>query len=107
MNPSRSRSQGRLARAASSLRVERPRIAANPAIASGVIAASAPPQIIASAAPRPMIAKASPMACAPVVQAVAGADVGPFAPNRIDTYPAARFTIADGMKNGDTRDGPR
>jgi hypothetical protein len=44
-------SNGRLARAGSSLRRESARIAAKPAIASGVTPASLPPQNITSARP--------------------------------------------------------
>ena len=43
------------------------------------------PQIIASASPRAIMRKESPTACAPVVQAVAAAELGPLAPARIDT----------------------
>ncbi len=84
-NPSRSLSNGRLARAGSSLRVESARIAANPPTPIGVIAASDPPAIITSASPRLMISYASPIACADAVQAVHVARFGPRAPNRIDT----------------------
>ena len=72
----------------------------------GVIAASEPPAIITSAAPRLMISKASPMACADAEQAVQVAEFGPLAPNRIETWPAARLMIADGMKNGEILRGP-
>ena len=34
------------------------------------------------------------------------AEFGPFAPNRIDTWPEARLMMAEGMKNGDTFLGP-
>ena len=78
--PSRCASNGRLARVGSSLRVERERAAANPPTLSGVMAASAPPQIMASASLRWMILKASPMACADAEQAVAVAELGPRAP---------------------------
>ena len=72
----------------------------------GVIAASEPPAIITSAAPRWMISKASPIACADAEQAVQVAEFGPLAPKRIDTWPAARLMIADGMKNGEILRGP-
>ena len=72
----------------------------------GVTAASAPPQIITSASPRSMILKASPMACAPAEHAVHVALLGPRAPNRIETWPAARFAIAAGMKKGEIFPGP-
>ena len=82
-------------------------MAAKPATPSGVMAASAPPQIIASAYPPWISRNASPTACAPVVQAVATAEFGPFAPRRTDTKPAARLMMDDRMKNGETRSGPR
>ena len=66
------------ARSGSSLRVESARMAANPPMPIGVIAASVPPQIITSASPRWMRRKESPMACALVVQAVAVAEFGPW-----------------------------
>ena len=72
----------------------------------GVIAASDPPAIITSAAPRRMISKASPIACADAEQAVQVAEFGPLAPKRIDTWPAARLMMADGMKNGEILRGP-
>ncbi len=106
MKPSRSRSKGREACSGSSLRVESARIAAKPATDIGVMADSAPPQIITSASPRWMIFRESPMACAPAEQAVAVAEFGPFAPKRIETWPAARLTMAEGMKKGETRCGP-
>ena len=59
--------------------------AANPATPSGVMAASAPPQIsrrVAGADQR----DASPMACAPVLRGGA-AEFGPFAPSRTETSP--------------------
>ena len=34
------------------------------------------------------------------------AELGPLAPNRIDTWPAARLMIADGMKKGEILRGP-
>ena len=106
MKPSRSLSNGRLALAGSSLRVESARSAPKPPMPIGVIAASDPPAIITSAAPRLMISKASPIACADAEQAVQVAEFGPLAPNRIDTWPAARLMMADGMKNGEILRGP-
>ena len=67
--PSRSRSNGRLARLGSMWRVETARTAQNAASARGVTQASLPPAIIAVASPRLMISKASPIACAPEAQA--------------------------------------
>ena len=72
----------------------------------GVMAASAPPQIMATASPRWMILNESPMACAPVVQAVATAELGPLAPVRMEMWPLAKLTMAAGMKNGEILDGP-
>ncbi len=46
------------------------------------------------------------MECALVVQAVAVASFGPLAPKRMETCPAARFTMAAGMKNGEILRGP-
>src|SRR5438876_10632889 len=106
MKPSRSLSNGRLAFSGSSLRVASARSAPNPPIPIGVIAASEPPAIITSAAPRLMISNASPIACADAEQAVQVAEFGPFAPNRIETWPAARLMIAEGMKKGEIFRGP-
>jgi hypothetical protein len=53
-----------------------------------------------------MISKASPMACAEAEQAVHVAEFGPLAPSRIDTCPAARLMMAEGMKNGEIFRGP-
>ena len=61
----------------------------------------APPAIIASASPRLMISNDSPIACAEAEHAVQVARFGPLAPKRIDTWPAARLMIAEGMKNGE------
>ena len=77
-----------------------------PAMLIGVIAASAPPHSIASASPRAMMRNESPTAWAPVVQAVAVAELGPFAPHRIETWPEAKLTIVAGMKKGETLRGP-
>src|SRR5512141_1965692 len=46
------------------------------------------------------------MACAEAEQAVHVAELGPLAPKRIDTWPAARLMIAEGMKNGEILRGP-
>ena len=106
MKPSRSLSNGRLARCGSSLRVDSARIAAKPPTPIGVIAASDPPAIITSASSRLMISNASPMACADAEQAVQVAEFGPLAPKRIETWPAARLMMAAGMKKGEIRRGP-
>ena len=72
----------------------------------GVIAASEPPQIMTSASPREITRNASPTACAPEEHAVQGAEFGPRAPKRIDTWPAARLMMLDGIKNGEIFRGP-
>src|SRR5579871_6556875 len=46
------------------------------------------------------------MACADAEHAVHVAELGPFAPKRMDTCPAARLMMADGMKNGEILRGP-
>ena len=104
--PSRSRSKGRLARVGSSFRVERARIAANPPRPIRVIAASLPPVTITSAWPSWMCLKASPMALLAEAQAVATAELTPFRPHRIETWPEPALTISLGMVNGLIRDGP-
>src|ERR1039458_2866942 len=101
--PSRLRSQGREARWGSSLRVESARMAANPPIPMGVMQASVPPQIMTSASPRWMSRKESPMECELVVQAVAVAEFGPFAP--AGTAMDEREGVANGMRAGSTGSG--
>ena len=88
------------------MRVDSARIAANPPTPIGVIAASEPPATITSASQRAMILNASPNECALLVQAVQYAQLGPFSPHLMLTCPAAKFTIAAGMKNGDIFRGP-
>src|SRR2546426_12550422 len=105
-NPSRSLSKGREARWGSSLRVDSARIAAKPPTPIGVTAASDPPQIMTSASPRERTRNASPTAWAPEEQAVHGAEFGPLAPNRIETWPAARLIMLDEIKNGEIFRGP-
>src|SRR2546428_10624668 len=99
--PSRSASNGRLARAGSSLRVDNAFMAEKPPTPMGVMDASAPQEIITSAWPRWMILKESPMACAEAEQAVAVAEFGPRAPERMEMCPGARFTMAEGRKEGE------
>ena len=86
--------------------MESARIAAKPPTPIGVIAASEPPQIMTSASPREITRNASPTAWAPEEHAVQGAEFGPLAPNRIETCPAARLMMLDGMKNGEILRGP-
>ena len=90
-NPSRSRSNGRLARVGSSFRVDRARIAANPPRPMWVIAASLPPVIMMSARPFWISLNASPMALAAEAQAVATAEFGPL------QAPADRDLAAGGV----------
>src|SRR5215510_1571927 len=104
--PSRSLSKGREARWGSSLRVESARIAAKPPTPIGVTAASEPPQIMMSASPREITRNASPTACAPEEHAVHGAEFGPLAPKRIETCPAAKLIMLDGIKKGEILRGP-
>src|SRR5918996_4107634 len=88
-NPSRSRSNGRLARWGSAFLVESAFIAAKPPMLIGVIVASDPPAIAASVSPTTIDFQASPMACADEAQAEAGHQLGPLAPYRMLTRPAA------------------
>ena len=81
-------------------------MAQNPPTARGVMTASVPPQIMASASPRLMISKESPMLWLPVAQAVQAARLGPLAPKRMETWPAARLTMRPTMKKGEIRSGP-
>src|SRR5207245_8844673 len=46
------------------------------------------------------------MACADAEHAVHVEELGPLAPKRIDTWPAARLMMADGMKKGEILLGP-
>src|SRR6185436_12809431 len=99
--PSRSLSNGRLACAGSSLRVDSAFIAANPPMPSGVIAASAPPAIIASVSPMRIDFTASPMACADVEHADTGDQFGPLHPYLMVTSPGAMLMIIWRMKKGE------
>ena len=104
--PSRSLSNGRLACAGSSLRVDSAFIAANPPMPSGVIAASAPPAIIASVSPMRIDFTASPMACADVEHADTGDQFGPLHPYLMVTSPGAMLMIIWRMKKGERRSKP-
>ena len=66
-------------------------------------AASVPPATITSASPKAISRAASPMACTPVAQAVTAEWFGPLKPYRIETWPEARLTRAEGIKNGESR----
>ena len=68
--------------------------------------ASDEPAIITSASPRRIISHASPRAWPPVAQAEETAKLGPRAPKTMAAWPAARFGITIGMKNGLIRSGP-
>src|SRR5580704_5835415 len=81
-------------------------MAANPPTPIGVMAASEPPATITSASLCWMMRKESPMEWALVVQAVAVASLGPLAPKRMETWPAARLIMAAGIKNGEILRGP-
>jgi hypothetical protein len=70
--PSRSTSNGREARSGSSFRFDKVRAWANPAIVSGVIAASAPPASTTSASPDRISRTAIASASAPEAQAETG-----------------------------------
>src|ERR1700753_100170 len=72
MNPSRSRSNGRLARVGSSLRVESAVSRLKPVTPKGWIMLCVPPESITSASPRRRISTASPMACELAAAAVRG-----------------------------------
>ncbi len=69
-NPSRPASKGRDARSGSSLRVDSAFMAANPAMPTRVIGASAPPHTTASTRPARIRSRLSPMAEAEALQAV-------------------------------------
>ena len=82
-------------------------MAAKPASASGVIAASAPPASTRAASPRRMIQKASPNACAPLAQAVAIARLGPRAPKWMATLAGSELGRQRGSASGEIRRAPR
>lgn len=80
---------------------------------------SEPPASIMLASPKAMVREASPMECAPVVQAVVGAWLGPWGlvreggdkgrdeqwtlkPYFMDRWPAARLMRSLGTKRGET-----
>jgi hypothetical protein len=88
MNPSRSRSNGRLARVGSSLRVESAVSKLKPVTPKGWIMLCVPPERITSASPRRMISVASPIACELAAQAVRQLAFGPRAPKIPARWPA-------------------
>lgn len=81
--------------------------ALKPAMPISQIGLSVPPATMTSASPSAISRAASPMAWAPVEQAVTTAWFGPLKPKRIETWPETRLISAPGMKNGETRFGPR
>ena len=105
--PSRSASNGRDARAGSSLRVLSAPMRANAEIVSGVTPASVPPATTASAVPSRMRRAPSPIACVPAAHAVAMHMLGPVQPKLIEIAPAVAFGIIIVTKNGLTRLAPR
>ena len=81
-------------------------MAPKPAIPTRVIGASVPPQSITSARPSRIASRPSPIAMFDAAQAVHWAVSGPRVPSMIDTQPAPRFGMIDGIANGLTRSGP-
>ncbi len=73
-----------------------------PAKVSGCMHDSAPPATMTAASPAAMKREASPMECAPVVQAVEAAWLGPCRPYLMATCPAARLTRIRGTNSGET-----
>ena len=69
--------------------LERAWIAEKPATTTGWMSESVPPASITSASPRWIARKASPTAWLLAAQAVVGLKIGPRAPERMDTHPAA------------------
>jgi hypothetical protein len=100
-------SQGRLAVAGSSLRVDIALAEQKPPTPSGDTVDSAPPATITSASPYSMRRPAWPMQCRPVVQAVTMARLGPCSPYMIENWPEIMLMIEPGTKNGEIRRGPR
>ena len=74
---------------------------------TGQTAASVPPQSIMSARPSRIASMPSPMAMFDAAQAVHWDSSGPRVPSSIETQPAPRFGMIDGIEKGLTRSGPR
>ncbi len=106
-NPSRAVSNGRDARAGSSLRVLIAPMRANADTVSGVTGASVAPATTTSALPSRTMRTPSPMALAPAAHAVEMQSAGPVKPKRMEIIPAAALGIIIGTKNGLTRLAPR
>src|SRR3982751_14111 len=105
-NPSRSRSNGRDARAGSSFRILSAFIAENPANPIGTIEASDPPARKMSASPNLIMRHDSPIALFEVAQAVTMQRFGPCRPYSIEIRPEAMLLINIGMVKGEFREGP-
>jgi len=104
--PSRPLSKGRDAAVGSSDRLDNARIAANPAMGRGWIAASAPPATTTSASPARSISSPIAMASAPEAQALTGARTAARAPSARPTAAAGPFGMSIGTVCGPTRAGP-
>merc|ERR1711907_76268 len=94
--PSLSASKGLLAVSGLSFLKDSAFALAKPATPSGVMLASAPPQIITSALPSCNNLNESPIALEPAAQAVETDELGPLAPNAIAAKPDAIFGIIMG-----------
>ncbi len=81
-------------------------MAAKPAIPTSLTAASVPPQSITFARPRRIASSPSPIAMFDAAHAVHCDASGPRVPSMIETQPAPRFGMIDGIANGFTRSGP-
>ena len=73
---------------------------------TSLTAASVPPQSITSARPRRIASSPSPIAMFDAAHAVHCAVSGPRVPSMIETQPAPRFGMIEGIANGLTRSGP-
>ena len=104
--PSRPASNGRLAWAGSSLRVDIARMIAKAPKQSGASGASAPPAIITSASPRTMARNPSPMAMAPEAQLIPLVELGPVHPNSIAMLQLAAPAKTVSASAGSTARGP-
>ena len=106
MNPSRPRSNGRLAPSGSSFRRDSARIVPKPPRPSGTTGASTPPTSIASAMPARMNSTPFPIDMADAAQAVHSVVSGPRVPSAIDISAAPMFGIRAVTQNGLRRSGP-
>ena len=99
-NPSRSRSNGRLARVGASLRVESAVSRLKPVTPKGWIMLCVPPESITSASPRRTISAASPMAWLDAAHAVRQLRLGPCASNIAARWPAGMFGSCSTSERG-------